>query len=204
MYDVRCTMYDVRLMYDWVYVRCTRPFVLLLLCTSFVHRTFVLRTSRLHLSFVHQRILVLPVVRRHFQAPQIAPERLLTAGGVLLSAVRGLVGCHLLGVLLTGCYGSCDSCKTLALLDLRGLDRRGTLVSVGVVDVQTLAVGVGGFCGTVGRDEVVTVVVTVLTYGFLQCAGDSFDTGGSYYSFCHSCSAISRSSPRSQRSKPLR
>ena len=155
---------------------------------SFVHPSYIV-----HLSFVHQRSLVLPVVRCHFQAPQIAPERLLTAGGVLLGAVRGLISCHLRRVLLTGCYGSCDSCETLALLDLRGLDRRGTLVGIGAADIQTLAVGVGGFRGTVGRDKVVTVVVAVLTYGFLQCAGDSFDTGGSYYSFCHfSLSAIDR------------
>ena len=128
MYDVRCkylcTMYDVRctiyvrfsLMYD---LRVT--FVLLLLRTSFVHRTFVLRTSRYDLrvtfvllllctSFVHRTFVLrtsaqrlrLRVVRCHLQRPDVRLHRLLAAGGVLLRAVGSLVSGHLRGVFEAG------------------------------------------------------------------------------------------------------
>ena len=114
------------------------------------------------LHVITQVIWLLIVKRCHLQRPDVRLHRLLAAGGVLLRTVGGLVSGHLRGVFEAGVDSSGDGAEARTLLDLRGLDRRGTLD--GLAHIQAVAVGVGSLSRAMrAKQHLRAAVLRVLT-----------------------------------------
>ena len=165
-------MYDVRFMYDWVYVRCTRPLYFY--------------------SFVHQRSLVIRVVRGGFEGPEVGTKGRLGSGGAELSLEVSLVGSHLRRVLQASGDSRADTSEAQTLLNLSGLDGRGTGDGRQVAQIDTRAVLTGGGRYAVGSQHHLLVSrMWRLLVNLGQCTADRFKhrciLGNS-----HSCSAIDR------------
>lgn len=119
--------------------------------------------------------LRLRVVRCHLQRPDVAPQGLLTAGGVLLRTVGSIISSHLRGVFEAGIDRSRDSSKALTLLDLRGLDRRGTSDRIEVAQINAQTVFTGGRGYTVGSEYHLLISrMRRLLVDLGQCTTDRF------------------------------
>ena len=176
-------MYDVRFMYDWVYVRCTRP----LYFYSFVHPSYIV-----HFSFVHQRSLVIRVVRGGFEGPEVGTKGRLGSGGAELGLEGSLVGSHLRGVLQASGDSRADSREAQTGLQFGGLDGRGTGDGRQVAQIDARAVLTGGGGYAVGSQHHLLVSrMGRLLVDLGQCTADHFKhrciLGNS-----HSLSAIGR------------
>ena len=137
-----------------------------------------------------QRSLVLLcIVSGQLQAPEVAFHRLLAARLVLLLAVRDLVRRDLREVFLAESDVACYSGEADTQVGFVALQRRSALVGFCLTEVETVAVLAGGFCDTVGTDDVVATGVTIFLLGFSQCSADGVNTRRPSY-FCHSLLAI--------------
>ena len=106
---------------------------------------------------------------------------LFAVGLVSLRGEGDLVVGDLREILLTSLDHRGYRGEACADLQLSRAERRGTLVRVRVLHVQTLTVGVGTCSLAVRGYHVVAVVVTVLFLGFLQGAADGLDTTRAYF-----------------------
>ena len=123
----------------------------------------------------------LPIVRLH---------GFCAIGVVLLCAEVRLVGGELRQIGFAGLDHLRYRGEAVTDLDLALTQRAVAFVRIGILDVDALAVRVGGRCRSVRHDDVVAVVVTVLFLGFLQGALDVLDSTGADSCFCHSVSAL--------------
>ena len=121
-------------------------------------------------------LAVVLVVRRSADVPTVRLQGLQTTRLVFLRVERSDVRSGLRHVLAAGSNSSSDRREACTLCLLVSSDGSAAFVGVSGLDVETLAVGIGGCGGTVGHDDVVTVVVPVLFLRFLDCSGDGFDT----------------------------
>ena len=131
------------------------------------------------------------------QVEDVGVEGLLATRGVLLGVESSAVSLQGGEVLDADCGSLRGLCETGACLEFVSRRSGGAGVRIGVLGVNTLTVGVGGGSGTVGHDEITTVLVTIFLDGFLHCALDILDTSDAYGCFCHSCSALSPNRPPS-------
>ena len=132
------------------------------------------------------------IVGCQFERPDVLLEGLFASGLILLCEVRLLVGRDGGEVVHT-----CHHCpaylrETLTQGEFVTADRRRTLVSVIVSDVEARAVRIGGFSFTVSTDEVSTVAVTFLFHGFRERTFHVVNTG-CILNFSHNCSALPNS-----------
>ena len=104
---------------------------------------------------------------------------------VLLSDEGLLVGRDLRQVMTALLDHRSHADKAVADLVLTLRQRSRALVRIGLLDVDTLALRVGGRCRSVRHDDVVAVFVTVLFLGFLQGALDVLDSTGADSCSCH-------------------
>ena len=129
------------------------------------------------------RVLCVVRVAAHF--PQIGFHRLLTGSGIFLREEVLLVGSDELEVTLTRC-NSCTHCGEAGADCCLFRSRLGrTYVRFSRANVETRAVRVLRRSDTVGRDDVVSVVVTIHHLRLSQATGNGFDTG-SIGNNCHS------------------
>ena len=136
-------------------------------------------------------VLLIPL--RSADLPVVRLHGFCAIGVVLLRAEVRLIG----GELRQIGFASLDHLRyrgeAVTDLDLPLTQRAVALVRIGILDVDALAVRVGGRCRSVRHDDVVAVVVTVLFLGFLQGALDVLDSTGADSCFCHSVRRCFRS-----------
>ena len=119
---------------------------------------------------------MLGVIRLTADLPEVRVEGFLTSCRVLLCCESLLVGTDRGEVNRAICDGCFHCCEAGTSRDLLGGQSTGTLVGFTLTDVQTRAVRILGRCGTVGTDEVITVVVAVHFLGFCQGTLNILDT----------------------------
>ena len=84
------------------------------------------------------------VVRGGFEGPEVGTKGRLGSGGAELGHEGSLVGSHLRRVLQASGDSRADTSEAQTLLNLRGLDRRGTGDGRQVAQIDTRAVLTGG------------------------------------------------------------
>ena len=137
----------------------------------FLHRTL----------YTVRRLAVLLVVLLTADFPVPCEHGLLAVGLVSLGCEGDLVVGDLREIFLTLRDHRPYRGEACADLQLLRAQRRGTLVRVRILHVETLTVGVGTCSLAVRGYHVVAVVVTVLFLGFLQGAADGLDTTRAYF-----------------------
>ena len=129
--------------------------------------------------------LVLRIVLLATNLPVPSFHGFATIGQVALSAVGLLVGNDLREIFLTRLDHACDDLKACTGVGLVRRERCGALVGLGITGVSTVAIRAGGCGGTVGRDDILAVVVSVYLFRFLPRALRVLKLPREFY-FCHS------------------